>query len=632
MKNSKQHEEDKYAVGGKWFLATVDPLFDKNGEITGCVHVLKDITESEGVKETLRKHMHRNEQVLKTMMDGFILADTEGQLIDVNPAYCKIIGYSYDELMEMNIRELEIKIPSEKIKERIEHMVTQGFDKFETVHRSKDGRSIDFDASIVIMNPDENPYVAAFVRDITKQKEIESALIKSQTDLSLIFDNVSDSIAFTHVGKDGKQKIIDVNKSFMREFDVTRDQLVGKTIDLVTTAEDYAYGEQKCAEAIKAKKPIKYVIEIDTPKGKVLFETDTIPIFNQTDECTHFLHVNRNITERVRAETALRKSEERYSSVVENSKDGILIHDDAVIKFVNSAMVELTGFSESEFIGSNILDYVAPEYLELARKRHTDRAAGKEVPSIYEIAIKKNDGSLLPVEVNVSLMNFESKPSVLVFVRDITVRKKAEELIKKSLQEKEVLLKEIHHRVKNNLQIISSLLRLQSQSLKDKDALEKFAVSQNRIKSMALIHESLYSSKDLSKVDFSEYIHSLIKHLSSIFDPSARNIDIKLDLEQIYFEIKTAIPLGLITNELVSNSLQHAFSDDGGGEIRIRLRREKTGGFSLLVKDSGIGFPKELDFQAVETLGMNIVSDLVMQINGTISLNREDGTEFIISV
>jgi PAS domain S-box-containing protein len=464
-----------------------------------------------------------------------------------------------------------------------------------------------------------------------KKEDLTKALKSSPADLSLIFDNVSDSISLTKIEKDGKQRIIDVNSSFLHMTGFAKIDLIGKTLDTVVFGEDYELGKRKCVEAVKARHPIRYIREFDTPKGKATLESDLIPIFDQEDKCTHFLYVTRDTTERVRAEEALKRSEEKYSSVVESSKDGIILYEGGIIKFVNPAIMEMTGFKQDDLSGSSITDFVAPEYVELVGKRYADRAAGKDVPNIYEIKIKKSDGSELPVELNVSIMNFEGKPAALVFVRDLSRRKKAEEQIRKSLEEKEVLLREIHHRVKNNMQIMSSLLRLQSQSIKDAEALEKFAVSQSRIKSMALIHDSLYRSKDLSRVDFSDYVQILASHLTSMFGPRAERIAIKLDLDQIYLEINTAIPLGLIINELVSNSLKHAFSVEERGEIRIILRQDKTGGYSLIVKDTGAGFPEDRDFQATETLGLNIVTDLVKQLEGTINLSREGGTEFKIS-
>jgi PAS domain S-box-containing protein len=213
---------------------------------------------------------------------------------------------------------------------------------------------------------------------------------------------------------------------------------------------------------------------------------------------------------------------------------------------------------------------------------------------------------------------------------EIGERKRAEEKINASLQEKVVLLREIHHRVKNNLQVISSLLNLQSGYIEDKKSLEIFRESQTRVRSMALIHEKLYQSKDLNKIEFSEYIESLIKDLFKSYNVDSDRIRLKSKLEGIYFEIDTAILCGLIINELVSNSLKHAFPSSRKGEVFIGLNKDNKNKYTLILKDNGVGFPSGLDFRKTESLGLQLVTTLTEQLGGTIELNNNGYTEFKI--
>ena len=213
---------------------------------------------------------------------------------------------------------------------------------------------------------------------------------------------------------------------------------------------------------------------------------------------------------------------------------------------------------------------------------------------------------------------------------DITERINAEKEIKKSLEEKELLLKEIHHRVKNNLMIISSLLNLQSSYIKDKESQDIFKESQNRARSMALIHERLYQSTDLKRIDFGEYITSLANELfhTYVADPSL--IELKINVEDIFLDINTAIPLGLIVNELITNSLKHAFPDGISGEINVDFHPIDAH-YEFIVKDNGIGFPEDIDYQNTESLGLQMVTSLTDQIDGEMKLNRNNGTEFKIT-
>jgi two-component sensor histidine kinase len=208
--------------------------------------------------------------------------------------------------------------------------------------------------------------------------------------------------------------------------------------------------------------------------------------------------------------------------------------------------------------------------------------------------------------------------------------KRAETQIKKSLQEKETLLKEIYHRVKNNLNLISSLLNLQSNYIKDKEDLELFRESQTRAKSMALIHKRLYQAEDLKNIDFGEYLHILITDLFKTYEVDPGRVKLDMSLENVMLDINTTIPLGLIVNELVSDCMKYAFPNGREGIIKIKLE-SKDLHYKLSVCDNGVGLPKDLDFKDTDSLGMQLVNTLTSQIDGNIDLTVHNGTKFVIS-
>jgi two-component sensor histidine kinase/CheY-like chemotaxis protein len=213
---------------------------------------------------------------------------------------------------------------------------------------------------------------------------------------------------------------------------------------------------------------------------------------------------------------------------------------------------------------------------------------------------------------------------------EIALKTQYAEKIEKSLKEKEVMLKEIHHRVKNNLQVISSLLSLQSRHIKDKEALELFNDSRSRIYSMSLIHERLYQSKDLARIDFAGYVRTLTRSLFRSYRVNPNDIKLNIEIKDVFLNVNAGIPCGLIINELVTNSLKHGFPDGRRGEIQIGLYERKKGEFTLNVRDNGIGLPEDLDFRNTESLGMHIVLSLVEQLEGTIELDSGEGTSFTI--
>ncbi len=210
---------------------------------------------------------------------------------------------------------------------------------------------------------------------------------------------------------------------------------------------------------------------------------------------------------------------------------------------------------------------------------------------------------------------------------EVAERKRAEEMVRASLQEKEVLLKEIHHRVKNNLQIISSLLSLQSVYTDDEQMLAMFVESQNRIRSMALVHERLYQSSNLGQIEFGGYIRQLSRQLLITYQPTLGQVELKVDAQPgVALPIDEAVTCGLILNELVSNALKHAFPDGRPGEVCVAVSMEDGERVILKVSDDGVGFPEAFDFRNTESLGMQLVNTLVHQLDGTVELDRQGGT------
>jgi len=213
--------------------------------------------------------------------------------------------------------------------------------------------------------------------------------------------------------------------------------------------------------------------------------------------------------------------------------------------------------------------------------------------------------------------------------RNITIRKQMEDQIKKSLEEREILIKETHHRVKNNLMVISSLLSLQARYIKDKEAQGIFKESQNRARSMALIHEKLYQTTDLKKIDFGDYIQKLSLELLRTYSDKSKDIKMDFEVENHLLDINTSIPLGLIVNELITNSLKHAFVKNKKGQIKIKFTKENEK-YVFEVSDNGIGLPNNFDIEKTSTLGLSLVFNLVNQIDGKLDYEGNNGTRFTI--
>jgi two-component sensor histidine kinase/CheY-like chemotaxis protein len=220
---------------------------------------------------------------------------------------------------------------------------------------------------------------------------------------------------------------------------------------------------------------------------------------------------------------------------------------------------------------------------------------------------------------------------VLRLETEIAERKRAEEALRATLTEKEALLREIHHRVKNNMQIISSLFNLQAKKTNNLELRAVLKEGQTRIRSMSLIHEKLYRSSNLSKIDLADYIRGMADHLSNVYLIEPEKIRLEMNLEDVPLDINSAVPCGMILNELISNALRHAFPNGRTGVIKLGLRRISGGAIELLIADDGIGFPEDFDFRKTESFGLQLVNLLAGQLEANIELDREKGTCFSMS-
>lgn len=338
----------------------------------------------------------------------------------------------------------------------------------------------------------------------------------------------------------------------------------------------------------------------------------------------------KDITESRKTQMALEESEKKYRNIVETAHEGIWSMDkNFVTTFVNPQMADMLGYKAEEMIGRNVTSFMFKDELEDHDSLMENRLKG--FSDRYQRKFRKKDGSPLWSIVSATALlddenNFNGS---FAMVTDISYQKEYEEKMISALEEKELLLSEIHHRVKNNMQIIISLLNLQNPHLKDDKDRELFIESQNRVKSLALIHEKLYRSKDLARIDFAEYIRDLVYYLFYTYISNPESIKLNFILEKLNLNIETGIPCGIIINELVTNSLKHAFPSKRKGLITIELYPEKED-YVLIIRDNGIGFPEDIYFRNTKTLGMRLVINLVNQINGKIYMDQNSGTEFKI--
>ncbi|MCK9150756.1 sensor histidine kinase [Methanobacterium alcaliphilum] len=332
---------------------------------------------------------------------------------------------------------------------------------------------------------------------------------------------------------------------------------------------------------------------------------------------------------RKKFETRIVDMEKFFEDVINGIVEGILVvNKDHKVQYVNNGMLKMFNVQSSYIINKDINNGIITSRMPDFYQYYMQAQEQLKPVFVESIESQLSSGKAYFSGWIIPHVEDEKFNGAIITASDVTITKEAEKLMKASLKEKELLLGEVHHRVKNNMQIISSLLRLQSSEVEDPESRNILLESQNRIKTMSIVHESLYQSENFSEIDMLNYINRLVKNLTITYSSSERVI-FQVNSENIQLAIDTAIPVGLVINELVTNAIKHAFPDNRKGKIYIEFKKDPEC-YQLIVKDDGVGMPADIDLSSCTSLGWELVNGLVDQLSGTLTLNRENGTEITI--
>lgn len=631
------------------------------------IRLRKSEPEHRKMKMKLQECEEKYRNLVEKASDGIAIIQ-DMKFMYVNPRLTEMVGYYVEYFINKPFTDFihpdELPKVVDRHKRRLAGEEVPSI--YESAIKAKDGRKV-----LVEFNVSQNLYLGkpttfVFIRDITERKKEEkiqdsvyriSEATHSAGDLQEFYQTIHKIIAELMPAKDNFYIALYDESTNMLQFPYFVDEEEknpgsrklekGLTEYVFRTGRSLLASPKVFTELEKKGE----VISIGPPSIdwlgvplKIGGKTIGVLTVQSYTEGVRYTEEEKNILtfiaeqiamaiERKQAEKALRQSEEKYKTIAENIEVGIYrTSSGADGRFIeaNPAIVSMFGYKDKqEFLRVDVSNlYHDPKgRISFQKKMLHEGFVRNE-----EVLLKKKDGT--PFLGSVCAVTVRDERGKIRYfdgiVEDITERKEAEEMLKTSLVEKEILLREIHHRVKNNLQIISSLLNLQSRHIKDEPALDMFHESRNRVRSMALVHEKLYRSDDLANVDFCEYIRSLGRHLFMSYGINSTAIDLDVSVRDVFLDINTSIPCGLIINELISNSLKHAFSGREQGKICVVLRSERNGKFKLVVSDDGVGLPKGLDVTQTESLGLQLVTMLVEQLQGTLNLDNNEGTSFEI--
>lgn len=617
-----------------WLHNEAEVLRNDNGEPVRMIGTTQDVTDRKQAEEAIKESEEKYRSLFEQASDGIFLLDEQNLAMDLNTRACEMLGYSKEELLATNIAAM---IHPDDIVGKDHEGAMAALLKGETVQsqyrlRKKDGSFVPTELSTKMLG--EGRFLN-IVRDISERVQAEVAIRENERRLATLMSNLPGMAYRCRNEMDWTMEFVSDGAQALTGY-TPSDLVLNQTIAYgnVIEAEDRQRVWDRIQASLNAHEPFEMEYRITTKRKEVKTVWERgIGVYDETGALTALEGFISDVTGQKEAERALRESEERFRAMFEQAAVGVAQIASKTGEFIrlNQRYADIVGYTVEEMGDHNFQEITHPGDLQADLDNMQKLLDG----SIREFSMEKRyvhkQGSLVWVNLTVSpLWEVGEEPEYhIAVVEDITERKDAEDRIKASLEEKEVLLKEIHHRVKNNMQVIKSLVNLQVQYLDDQRSIGAFKEIANRIQSMALVHEKLYHSHDLSNIDMADYLKDLVIRLMSVLSVEVGRIRVETNVKNILLSIDIAIPVGLLITELLTNAMKHAFPDNRRGVIRINFVREKSV-YMLTIQDDGVGFEPEIKTPGKKSMGFTLIDALVAQLEASMKISGKEGTTFVI--
>lgn len=596
-----------------------------------AVSIIENLEKQLPQKEELWISREWFNALFKTSRDGIIIVKSN-----------KII-YSNDSLrrdfLYQSVSELTGKSPALLSADKSEEFFTsiENQSTGELPHRVFEFEGLRKDKSVFFVEADysrikiaDDNYGIYFFRDISLRKSVIDKVQKSESLYHTLFSSLPTGILFI----DLNGIILEVNDAICEILGYTKDELVGQNVRMLSFDKTYQSIESNIKNIIESKR-LQHLVKNLRKDGTICYLELTETVIQLENGKTGILSIAKDATETKLAEDALFKTEEKLRALIQSDILGTMLSDRrGNIIEVNDAFLKITGYERRD-VGTSAFNcrLITPIEFHPIEMEKILEAQRKGRCTPYQKQYIRKDGGKVWVLIGFILLG-EKQENVFGAVVDITETKAAEEALQKSLKEKEVLLKEIHHRVKNNLQIIYSLLDLQLESVDNKELSRFFQNLKDRVRSMALIHEKLYQTGDFSQIDMRDYISTLVDYLYNSYVKYSDEPEFEIEVDDIKLPIDSAIPCGMIISELISNSLKYAFPnsrDLEGPKISLKLKVTNLNEYELIISDNGIGIPKDYDMENSPSLGLQLIGMLTQNLNGKFMREDNSGTGFRIT-
>ena len=624
-------------------IPTTDPYgyivkpFDQNE--------LKYAIELALYKNRISKKLRAREEKYRRLAENsrdmiYSMTIPEGKYQYVNQSAETITGYSVDEFYNSKRLLLKSIHPDfrdyyKRTWEKLMNGITPPTYEYKIITKYGEEKWLNQRNSLIKDDQGNPVAIEGTVTDITENKNMEEALKRSQVEFHVEYKKLLRAQRVAEIG-------IWENNLATNDLHWTEEMytILGfnplepvnlEEVTKIFPQEELKRFKQAVQQAINHNIPYSMDYKIVRKDGSIRYIHDEGQIIrDDSGKAKTMFGTTQDITHRKMVERSLKDSESKFRNLVETTPDMIWeIDKEGIFTYISPQSLDMLGYTPEEIVGKYMFSFIDPSEVERIKKIFSAHKNNFTKINTFEVPAHRQDGTRITLEIRSvrASNNQDNFDGFQGIARDITERNIATNQLKTSIKEKDILLQEIHHRVKNNMQIISSLLNLQITYLDDNQAVNLLKESQNRVRSMAIIHEKLYQSNDFTKINLAEYINSLVNGL--FYSYSIKNhINSIINVDDVELNIETAVPIGLILNELVSNSLKHGFPN-GSGEVYIKLKTVDDK-YEMRVGDNGIGFPKDVDFKNTDSLGLQLVNSLVNQIDGEIELNTIHGAEFVI--
>jgi len=586
---------------------------------------------------TQRQKAERELNLMLAAIDSsrtpFYAIDPQERIVYANEHAWLNLGLTREELIGRHVRDIDPDYRPDYQAEYWKKIREVGEIRFQSRHRRKDGTMLPVEATANLFTYKDEEYSLVFAQDITERKRAEEALAMFRHSI----DRATDPIFW--LNREGGFDY--VNDEACRALGYTPEELLSLHLWEV----DPTYPKEKWLSQWElweraGRDSVEEIEGFHRRKDGTLFPVEVVGqhIWSANGRSLHVGYV-RNVTERKRAEQALRESEERLRQVAQVYDIGVFDHDHVTgAMYWSPELRKYLGLTADEpVVLSRFVEAIHPDddaRVEAAVRRAFDPSGDGRFDVQHRIVT--HDGSVRWIESR-SQTFFAGEGDARHSVRtvgamvDITARVAAEEALRESLHEKETLLREVHHRVKNNLQIIASLLHFQAKKIKDPDDLAAFFEGRDRLRSMILVHEKLYQSRGLTRIDFGNYLQSLAGELQRSHGArSGKRVEVRVTADAIALPIESALPCGMIVCELLTNVFKYAFPGDRNGSAHIQLAA-LDGHIRLTVRDDGVGLPDDFDVEHSPSFGWQLIHNLAVQLGGTVSVANDAGAQVSIS-